>query len=58
MHLLFDRDTTGLRRMHLVGFLTEFHALGLGPYLHQQAADATTPAGRALLQGMDVFACF
>jgi DNA invertase Pin-like site-specific DNA recombinase len=42
----------------LLGFLTEIHALGVGLYLHQQAVDTTTPAGRALFQMMGVFAEF
>jgi DNA invertase Pin-like site-specific DNA recombinase len=38
--------------------LTEIHALEVGLYLHQQAVDTTTPAGRALFQMMGVFAEF
>jgi hypothetical protein len=40
----------------LLGFLTEIHALEVGVYLHQQAVDTTTPAGKALFQMMGVFA--
>jgi DNA invertase Pin-like site-specific DNA recombinase len=41
-----------------VGFLSETHGAGVNLYLHQQAVDTTTPAGRALFQMMGVFAEF
>jgi DNA invertase Pin-like site-specific DNA recombinase len=34
------------------------HAKGIDLYLHQQAIDTTTPAGKALFQMMGVFAEF
>ena len=37
---------------------SEIHAAGIDLYLHQQAIDTTTPAGRALFQMMGVFAEF
>jgi DNA invertase Pin-like site-specific DNA recombinase len=51
-------DRLGRSLKDLLGFLTEIHALGVGLYLHQQAVDTTTPAGRALFQMMGVFAEF
>ncbi len=51
-------DRLGRSLRDLLGFLTEIHALGVGLYLHQQAVDTTTPAGRALFQMMGVFAEF
>jgi DNA invertase Pin-like site-specific DNA recombinase len=43
-------DRRGRSLKDLLGFLTEIHALEVGLYLHQQAVDTTTPAGRALFQ--------
>jgi DNA invertase Pin-like site-specific DNA recombinase len=51
-------DRVGRSLKDLLGFLTEIHALEVGLYLHQQAVDTTTPAGRALFQMMGVFAEF
>jgi DNA invertase Pin-like site-specific DNA recombinase len=51
-------DRLGRSLKDLLGFLSEIHALGVGLYLHQQAVDTTTPAGRALFQMMGVFAEF
>ena len=42
----------------LVASLGELHAVGVDLYLHQQAVDTTTPAGKALFQMMGVFAEF
>lgn len=41
-------DRLGRSLQHLVTFLGELHAKDVGLYLHQQAVDTTTPAGRAL----------
>jgi DNA invertase Pin-like site-specific DNA recombinase len=41
-----------------LGFLSDTHGAGVNLYLHQQAVDTTTPAGRALFQMMGVFAKF
>ena len=49
-------DRLGRSLQHLVAFLGEVHAKGVDLYLHQQAVDTTTPAGRALFQMMAVFA--
>jgi DNA invertase Pin-like site-specific DNA recombinase len=42
----------------LVTALDELHALGIDLYLHQQAIDTTTPAGKAMFQMCGVFAEF
>jgi DNA invertase Pin-like site-specific DNA recombinase len=49
-------DRIGRSVGHLVGFLGELHAKGVGLYLHTQGVDTSTPAGRALFQMMGVFA--
>lgn len=51
-------DRLGRSLQDLVGFLTEIHSQGVHLYLHQQAVDTTTPAGKALFQMMGVFAEF
>jgi DNA invertase Pin-like site-specific DNA recombinase len=51
-------DRLGRSLPHLVQLFSEFQALGVDIYLHQQAVDSSTPAGRALLQMSGVFAEF
>jgi DNA invertase Pin-like site-specific DNA recombinase len=51
-------DRLGRSLQDLVGFLTELRALGCHLYLHQQALDTSTPAGRAMFQMCGVFAEF
>jgi DNA invertase Pin-like site-specific DNA recombinase len=51
-------DRLGRSLQDLVGFLGEVHGAGVDLYLHQQAIDTTTPAGKALFQMMGVFAEF
>ena len=51
-------DRLGRSLQDLIGTLAELQALGVDLYLHQQAVDTTTPAGRALFQMMGVFAEF
>jgi DNA invertase Pin-like site-specific DNA recombinase len=51
-------DRLGRSLQDLVGMLTEMHAAGIDLYLHQQAIDTTTPAGKAMFQMMGVFAEF
>jgi DNA invertase Pin-like site-specific DNA recombinase len=51
-------DRLGRSLQHLVAFLGEVHAVGVDLYLHQQAIDTTTPAGKALFGMMGVFAEF
>jgi DNA invertase Pin-like site-specific DNA recombinase len=51
-------DRLGRSLQDLVAFLSEVHAAGVDLYLHQQAIDTTTPAGKAMFQMMGVFAEF
>jgi DNA invertase Pin-like site-specific DNA recombinase len=51
-------DRLGRSLQHLVELFSEFQALGIDLYLHQQHVDSSTPAGRALLQMSGVFAEF
>ena len=54
------RDVSRLSRSlgELVSTLDELHACGIDLYLHQQAVDTTTPAGKAMFQMCGVFAEF
>ena len=51
-------DRLGRSLQDLVGTLAELHGHGLDLYLHQQAIDTRTPAGRALFGMLGVFAEF
>jgi DNA invertase Pin-like site-specific DNA recombinase len=51
-------DRLGRSLQDLVGFLAEIHGGGVDLYLHQQAIDTTTPAGKALFGMLGVFAEF
>ena len=51
-------DRLGRSLGDLVSFLNELRSAGVGLYLHQQALDTSTPAGRALFQMMGIFAEF
>lgn len=51
-------DRLGRSLQDLLGFLAELQGSGAGLYLHQQALDTTTPAGRAMFQMVGVFAEF
>jgi DNA invertase Pin-like site-specific DNA recombinase len=51
-------DRLGRSLQHLVGFLEELDGAGCDLYLHQQALDTTTPAGRAMFQMLGVFSEF
>jgi DNA invertase Pin-like site-specific DNA recombinase len=51
-------DRLGRSLQHLVAFLGEVHAAGVDLYLHQQAVDTSTPAGKAMFQMLGVFAEF
>jgi DNA invertase Pin-like site-specific DNA recombinase len=51
-----DRLSRSLQ--YLVSFFSEMAAINVGLYIHQQAVDSTTPAGRAMLQISGVFAEF
>jgi hypothetical protein len=48
----------GVPLHQLVGFMAEMGHLGVGLYLHQQALDTSTPAGKAMLNMCGVFAEF
>lgn len=51
-------DRLGRSLQHLVAFLEELDGAGCNLYLHQQALDTTTPAGRAMFQMLGVFSEF
>ncbi len=51
-------DRLGRSLVDLLETLQELHAAGADLYLHQQAVDTTTPAGRALFSMLGVFAEF
>lgn len=51
-------DRLGRSMQDLVAFLNELHSVGCDLYLHQQALDTSTPAGRAMFQMCGVFAEF
>jgi DNA invertase Pin-like site-specific DNA recombinase len=45
-------DRLGRSLQDLVALLSDLHALGIDLFLHQQALDTTTPAGKAMFQMM------
>jgi DNA invertase Pin-like site-specific DNA recombinase len=51
-------DRIGRSMPDLVTFLHHLHSLKIDLFLHQQALDTTTPAGKAMFQMMGVFAEF
>jgi DNA invertase Pin-like site-specific DNA recombinase len=51
-------DRLGRSLQHLVSFLGEVRGSGVDLYLHQQALDTSTPAGKAMFQMCGVFAEF
>jgi DNA invertase Pin-like site-specific DNA recombinase len=51
-------DRLGRSLQDLVAFLGDLKAAGVDLYLHVQALDTTTPAGKALFQMLGVFAEF
>jgi DNA invertase Pin-like site-specific DNA recombinase len=51
-------DRLGRSLVDLIGLLQELHAMNVDLYLHRQALDTTTPAGRALFGMLGVFAEF
>ena len=51
-------DRLGRSLSDLVAFLSDIQARGCDLYLHQQAVDTSTPAGRMLFQMLGVFAEF
>jgi DNA invertase Pin-like site-specific DNA recombinase len=58
MVMAWSVDRLGRSLQHLVAFLAEIQAAGVGLYLHQQGLDTSTPAGEALFGMMGVFAQF
>jgi DNA invertase Pin-like site-specific DNA recombinase len=51
-------DRLGRSLQDLVGFLSEIRGAGVDLYLHRQAIDTSTPAGKAMFQMLGVFAEF
>ena len=51
-------DRLGRSLQDFVAFLSELHAVKVDLFLHQQAFDTTTPAGKAMFQMLGVFAEF
>lgn len=51
-------DRLGRSLQELVSFLNEIQAIGIDLYLHQQAIDTTTPAGRLFFHVSSAFAEF
>lgn len=51
-------DRLGRSLHHVVVFMAELSDLGVALYLHQQAVDSSTPAGKAMLAMCSVFAEF
>lgn len=51
-------DRLGRSLQDLIGFLSELQAMKVDLFLHQQAIDTGTPAGRALFQMLGVFSEF
>jgi DNA invertase Pin-like site-specific DNA recombinase len=51
-------DRLGRSLHHVVTFMAELQEQGIGLYLHQQAVDSTTAAGKAMLAMCGVFAEF
>jgi DNA invertase Pin-like site-specific DNA recombinase len=56
--LAWDVSRLSRSLVDLVTTLEELHACGIDLYLHQQAIDTTTPAGKAMFQMCGVFAEF
>lgn len=51
-------DRLGRSLAHLAALLEEMQKLGVGVYLHSQAIDSSTPAGKAMVGMCSVFAEF
>lgn len=51
-------DRLGRSLQELVGFLNEIQSIGIDLYLHQQAIDTTTPAGKLFFHVSSAFAEF
>lgn len=58
MVAVWSVDRLGRSLQDLLHFMTELQAVGCGLYIHQQALDTSTPAGKAMFQMCGVFAEF
>ena len=58
MIAVWSSDRLGRSLSHLVEVLQTIRDTGIGLYIHTQAVDTTTPAGRALFGMLGVFAEF
>jgi DNA invertase Pin-like site-specific DNA recombinase len=58
MVAVWSVDRLGRSLTNLLEFMLELQAKDVGLYLHQQALDTSTPAGRAMFQMCGVFAEF
>ena len=58
MVMSWSVDRLGRSLQHLVEFLNELHGVGCDLFLHQQAIDTTTPAGKAMFGMCGIFAEF
>lgn len=58
MVVAWSIDRLGRSLHHVVAFMAELTELGVALYLHQQAVDSSTPAGKAMLSMCGVFAEF
>lgn len=58
MIMAWSVDRLGRSLQDLVGFMNELRAVGCDLYLHKQALDTSTPAGRMMFQMCGVFAEF
>lgn len=58
MVMAWSVDRLGRSLQDLVGFMSELNAVGCDLFLHQQALDTSTPAGRAMFGMCGVFAEF
>ena len=56
--LAWDVSRLSRSLSELITTMDELHACGIDLYLHQQAVDTTTPAGKAMFQMCGVFAEF
>ena len=56
--MVWSVDRLGRSLTDLVASLQELHGAGVDLYLHRQAVDTRTPAGKALFQMLGVFAEF
>jgi DNA invertase Pin-like site-specific DNA recombinase len=58
MIAVWSSDRLGRSMSHLMEVLETIKGTGVGLYIHTQALDTTTPAGRAMFQMLGMFAEF